>query len=154
MKAWQNRTRDKIRTASGVIHCVNGMLRSLVVASAALMADSNVNKLAVPGVCLLISFLSYSSQLLFLHLDPGPLTRIELFIFNSLVLCIWVCYARACLTNPGDVRSAWQPEPSKNGPKQEETSEAGMARSRWCRRCEVLKPPRAHHCKTCGRFVL
>ena len=118
------------------------------------MADFDFNKLAVPGVCLLISFLSYPSQVLFLYLDPAPLTRIELFIFNSLVFCIWVCYGRACRTNPGNVRPVWQPESSKDGAKQEETFEAGMMRSRWCRRCEVRKPPRAHHCKACGRLVI
>lgn len=119
-----------------------------------LMADFDVGKLAIPSVCLLISFLAYSSQALFLHLDPGPLTRTEVLRFNSLVLCIWVCYFRACRTSPGNVPPRWTLQVLSDGTKQEQESEGCMARSRWCRKCEILKPPRAHHCKACGRFVL
>lgn len=118
-----------------------------------LMADFAIRDLAVPSVCLLISFLAYSSQVLFLYLDPRPLTGVELLKFNSLVLCIWVCYFRACRTNPGDIPPAWTPQASNDEKKQEKYHEAGTASSRWCRKCEVIKPPRAHHCKICGRFV-
>jgi palmitoyltransferase len=117
------------------------------------MADFEMKQLSIPSVCLLISFLAYSSQWLFLHLEPHPLTAVELLKFNSLVLCIWICYFRACTTNPGNVPSGWIPQASSHGVTQEQTSEASRVRSRWCRKCEVLKPPRTHHCKTCGRSV-
>jgi palmitoyltransferase len=118
------------------------------------MANFETRKLAVPAVCLLVSFLAYSSQLLFLSLDPGPLTRPELFKFNSLVACIWVSYLRACSINPGKVPSHWTPGIKDLGDVVEGENAAGsiMTRKRWCRRCKVSKPPRAHHCKTCGRF--
>lgn len=118
------------------------------------MAEFDIKKLAVPSVCLLISFLAYPPQVLFVYLDPSPLTRAEILKFNILVLCIWVSYYRACKTNPGDIPSAWVPKVSGDGEKQEEKSEIGSERIRWCRRCDRLKPPRAHHCKACGRSVL
>lgn len=125
----------------------------LDVDDAPLMEDFDIKKLAVPGVCLLVSLLAYSSQVLFLYLDPCPLTQAELLMFNSLVLCIWICYLRACRTSPGKVPSEWTPQISSEGERQEKVSEIGIARSRWCRKCEVMKPPRAHHCKACGRLV-
>lgn len=133
-------------------HCQPHHYLEVEVYARQLMADFDIRDLAIPSVCLLISFLAYSSQLLFLYLDPGPLTWIEVLKFNSLVLCIWVCYARACKTNPGDVPQGWTPQSSSDGKQQEVPSEACVARSRWCRKCEVMKPPRAHHCKVCARF--
>lgn len=117
------------------------------------MAEFDINKLAIPSVCLLILFLAYPSQVLFQYLDPSPLTRAEILKFNILVFCIWICYYRACKTNPGDIASAWVPQVLSDGEKQQEKSEIGTGRIRWCRRCDRLKPPRAHHCKACGRSV-
>ena len=28
-----------------------------------------------------------------------------------------------------------------------------VATTRWCRKCERPKPERAHHCRTCGKYV-
>jgi palmitoyltransferase len=117
------------------------------------MADFDIKNLAIPSVCLLISFLAYSSQVLFQYLEPQPLTRIELVKFNSLVFCIWICYFRACRTDPGHVPPAWTPQTSNVEKKQLEHHDVGTSRSRRCRRCEVMKPPRAHHCKICQRSV-
>jgi palmitoyltransferase len=117
------------------------------------MADFDIKNLAIPSVCLLISFLAYSSQVLFRYLDPGPLTEIELVKFNSLILCIWICYFRACRTDPGHVPPAWTPQASNDEKKRLEYDDVGTSRSRRCRRCEVMKPPRAHHCKICQRSV-
>lgn len=117
------------------------------------MAEFDIKSLAVPSVCTLISFLAYSSQLLFLHLEPGPLTFTELLKFNGLLLCIWICYFKACRTNPGTISPKWRsPDPS-NPEKQVEEPAVGTASARWCRKCELSKPPRAHHCRICGRSV-
>lgn len=107
-----------------------------------------IAKLAVPGVVALISFLSYSSQLLFPYLNPGPLPRPQTIKFNSLIVCLWVCYVRTCLTDPGRVTEPSQTSerPSEEKPKQGE-------RSRYCRKCEAFKPPRSHHCKVCKRCI-
>lgn len=109
------------------------------------MADFHISKLAVPAGCLLVTFLAYSSQILFRYLEPGPLTSSQLLYFNLLVGCVWVCFARACLTSPGEVPKDWQPKVETG------TKRNVSARPRWCRKCETFKPPRAHHCKTCGR---
>jgi palmitoyltransferase len=137
-KVFTTRLRQQCRSSSTVI---------------VLMADAALSKLAIPSVGILISFLAYSSQVLFLHLDPGPLQWSELVKFNSLVLGIWISYYRACRTDPGRVPSSWRPK-SMSGDdlvKPDQTSEGAGTRSRWCRKCELFKPPRAHHCKTCGR---
>jgi len=115
------------------------------------MSGFEVSKLAVPAVCILICLLAYSSQLLFLQLDPGPLSLAELIKFNSLLVALWICYYRACRTDPGRVPQGWSPAPGVNEGEQQ-APEAQMARQRWCRKCETYKPPRAHHCKTCGRY--
>ncbi|KAF6821882.1 palmitoyltransferase pfa4 [Colletotrichum musicola] len=109
-----------------------------------------IKRLAVPGVCLLISFLAYTSQLLFYIADeslpPARLSTTETTVFNILLLCLWYTYYRSCTVDPGrytlgeDVIEV--PEPD----------EYGMLR-RWCRKCSAPKPPRAHHCRNCRRCV-
>lgn len=107
-------------------------------------------QLVVPGVLLLISFLSFSSQLLFPHIEPGPLEHDEALIFNGLVACLLISYYRACAADPGRVPAGW-----KSSEAVEERAEADekrkMEKGRWCRKCDMPKPPRAHHCKTCKR---
>lgn len=122
-----------------------------------------ITQLAVPAVTVLIIFLAYSSQYLFLHIEPEPLTTPQLIKFNALLCCLWICYARACAVNPGHVPAGWRPrreeEDDEDGMKLGDDNNAGNVedyfsggrRQRWCRRCEASKPPRAHHCKTCQR---
>lgn len=109
------------------------------------MNSETLQRLAVPGVCALVAFLAYGSQLLFPGIDPGSLTSQQKLIFNALVACIWVCYGRAVLTDPGHVPAGWKPEATADN------GEAFLIRQRHCRRCDALKPPRAHHCKVCKR---
>ncbi|EGD89304.1 hypothetical protein H112_02924 [Trichophyton rubrum D6] len=121
------------------------------------MAEFQIYQLAVPFVVLLIAFLSYTSQYLFLFLEPAPLSTPELVKFNILVACIWICYARACLTDPGRIPKDWKPSTTAGALLEkhlglEEGSDPSY-RQRWCRRCEAFKPPRSHHCKTCQRCI-
>jgi len=114
------------------------------------MALSILERLAFPGVVSLISFLAYSSQWLFNHIEPGPLKKGESYIFNSLVLSLLICYARTCFTDPGRIPSDWyERTASVKGPAREAVDT--NSRQRYCRKCEMQKPPRAHHCKTCQR---
>lgn len=99
--------------------------------------------LAVPGVLCLITFLSFSSQYLFHHIDPGPLKTKETVIFNVLIAALLICYARSVLADPGHIPPSWAEDSDK-------PANAG-AKLRWCRKCEAVKPPRAHHCKICKR---
>lgn len=112
-------------------------------------------KLAVPGVVLLIATLSYTSQYLFYVIEPGPLDSRQAKIFNLLVICIWISYARACTIGPGSVPKGWSPDANtkKQTSSDENENEKYRARQRYCRKCNALKPPRSHHCKVCKRYV-
>lgn len=119
------------------------------------MSKFQITQLAIPSVTVLITFLSYSSQYLFLYLEPEPLEKWQLIKFNTLLVCLWICYIRACITDPGHVPKHWKPQVPGSGwkrkiPTKAENEEA-IRRQRWCRRCEALKPPRAHHCRTCRK---
>lgn len=114
--------------------------------SGIIMPQNALGLIALPSVFALISFLAYGPQLLFRHIEPYILEQTQALVFNALVCCVWITYARTCFTDPGWVPSAWavhhpaseQPLPSKRTPG-------------WCRKCEAFKPPRAHHCKICQR---
>jgi len=98
---------------------------------------------APPFFYIVLLFLAFPSQWLFSVTSPGSLTKDEAWKFNFLVVCTAITYARTWLTDPGRIPLNWAPAV---GSKDDN-------RTRWCRRCESFKPPRAHHCKTCGRYV-
>ena len=113
-----------------------------------------VASLAVPAVLLLISFLAYSSQWLFLYLEPCPLGKRQTIIFNALLVCLLISYARVCRVDPGHIpktsyglngAAAKAQQPADAG------APGGKGRQRWCRKCEAVKPSRTHHCKVCKR---
>jgi palmitoyltransferase len=56
-------------------------------------------------VCILILFVTYTSQYLFYFIDPGPLSEEQALWFNVFVLVIWWCYDRACTVDPA--RRGW-----------------------------------------------
>ena len=112
------------------------------------MAPTAFGRVTIPFSIALISFLSYGAQILFHYIEPSPLDFQETLIFNTLMVCIYVSYARACWTNVGWVPNNWSPD--NDNP---EGTTVASQRSRWCRKCEAAKPPRAHHCKICARCV-
>ncbi|KAF2118354.1 DHHC palmitoyltransferase-domain-containing protein [Lophiotrema nucula] len=111
-----------------------------------------LSSLVVPSVYALIFFLAYSSQALFLYLEPHPLERHQLIRFNLLLVCLLICYTRSVNADPGRI-----PKQKQNDDKDENENEivqnGKQIRQRWCRKCEAVKPPRAHHCKECKRCV-
>lgn len=114
------------------------------------MAFDRVEALAYPGVVILVSFLAYTSQWLFHHIQPGPLRKGDAYVFNALVAALLICYTRTCFTDPGRILTTWHEHfqaPNEAARIAAETS----SRQRSCRKCEMPKPPRAHHCKTCKR---
>lgn len=111
------------------------------------MSIFSATQLALPGVVTLISTLAYGSQILFQSIEPSPLAINEASTFNILVCCIWVCYYQACFTDPGSVPIGWEPQASQN-----DSTVRTQSKQRWCRKCNAAKPPRAHHCKSCGRY--
>ena len=117
------------------------------------MDTAELQKLAPPGVTILVAFLAYTSQFLFLYIEPGPPSTNDLLTFNALVAALLISYWRTCLKDPGKIPANWQDQVrQKESSKEDLSSEKAVALSnRWCRRCEAFKPPRAHHCKTCKR---
>ncbi|KAG9233169.1 DHHC palmitoyltransferase-domain-containing protein [Amylocarpus encephaloides] len=127
---------------------------------ALLRVPSSLEDFAVPAVCVLIFFLSYTSQFLFYHIEPGPLEYGDAVWFNVLVGCIWWCYDRACTVDPapkGWVRRLVKIEKEEDGDDvdgNEDGEEVKIPKGmRWCKKCKSVKPPRAHHCKKCGRCI-
>lgn len=113
-----------------------------------------LRKLAVPFVCAIISFLSYSSQYLFYHIEPGPLTPIEAAWFNTLVFCILYSYERACRVDPGRLPKSLAGDGAQDGPETAKAADEPAKEQRvgnWCKKCDAVKPPRAHHCRLCNR---
>lgn len=94
-----------------------------------------------------VAFLSLSSQYLFHHLDPSPLSRQQTIRFNLNIACLLICCVRACTTSPGSQRQL-----SKDRLKRWSTAHAD-ATARFCRKCDNWKPERWHHCKTCGTCI-
>lgn len=113
-----------------------------------------LSQLAVPSVYGLIIFLGYPSQWLLMNLEPGPLTKNELIIFNVALVMILITYARSVMVDPGTVPKDWteKQEPEDVKGKRVVRTEAMSKNRKWCRRCDAAKPPRAHHCKTCGKY--
>ena len=112
-----------------------------------------LQRLAPPGVTALVAFLAYSSQYLFCYIEPGSLRKGDAYIFNALVGCLLICYWRTCFTDPGRISQDWWERLRLSTGNESETDEQAPQRQRWCRKCETFKPPRAHHCKTCKRYV-
>jgi len=126
--------------------------------------------LAIPSVSILIPFLAYTSQYLFSYIEPGRLSTNESLLFNALVFTIWFCYDRACTVDPGkkgwvdrvalrkgsekgdkeDGEEVGQGKDEGNGTQQ---TEGDKKPQRWCKKCDAVKPPRAHHCRKCGRYI-
>ena len=128
------------------------MIHFYLSASFPLMYIPQASSLAPSGVSLLIILLAYGSQALFCYIEPFSFDKQQAIIFNILVGCTWICYSRACLVDPGRVPAEWTP-PRSNDALGYNAADDHLKRHRWCRKCESFKPPRAHHCKTCKRYL-
>lgn len=74
------------------------------------------------------------------------------------------CYFKAVFTDPGsplvtNTASGYSSLPtteSKSAPSPSYTSLAAKSNGqpRFCKKCQCVKPDRAHHCSTCGRCVM
>jgi palmitoyltransferase len=78
-------------------------------------------------------------------------------LFNISVWSTLICYYRTCHVDPG--RKGWadgfvenEADPkAKDRGDRSENNELDGKNVRWCKKCESVKPPRAHHCKQCKR---
>lgn len=127
--------------------CFNSHLTRHKQASSPRSTMLKIQQLALPAVWTLIGFLALTSQYFFLRFELAPLRDDELWKINIFAACIGICYYRTCTVDPGRVPKDWKPSDQKH-------LEGVNGRQRWCRKCEAFKPPRAHHCRTCGRYVM
>jgi palmitoyltransferase len=114
----------------------------------------SISQIAPPAVCSLIVILAYGSQVFLRFIEPYHLERQQTIIFNTLVSCIWITYAQACLTDPGRIPKDWLSDDVDVSSIPVKKDSQASPRYRWCRNCEAFKPPRAHHCKTCQRYCI
>ncbi|CAO3689758.1 unnamed protein product [Rhizopus stolonifer] len=104
----------------------------------------------VGGVLCLISFISYSPQVfLYSHISEWKEFIYLLAPFNLLVFFVFYNYYLAVSTDPGKIPFNWEP-PSSLVPANHE----GITGPRYCKACQLYKPPRSHHCRYCKRCVL
>ena len=83
-----------------------------------------------------LSFLAFSSLILILARDPGPVTSPKAAeAAEDLNEREDMSFMQALLATEDD--DAHDKRPGK-----------------WCRKCSAPKPERTHHCSTCGRCVL
>ncbi|KAI8342988.1 DHHC palmitoyltransferase-domain-containing protein, partial [Chlamydoabsidia padenii] len=116
------------------------------------MLDSIPGQVIVTAVTLLISTIAYSSQyFIFIPgLQDSTLSTIQVLApFNIFVLLIFYNYYLAVTTDPGKVPPQWEPPSFVLN-----TSDTTTTPPRFCKTCQVYKPPRAHHCRYCHRCVL
>nr|GMD07298.1 probable protein S-acyltransferase 16 [Ipomoea batatas] len=73
--------------------------------------------------------------------------------FTAVVLLgIW-SYFVAMFTDPGRVPASYMPTHTEHDDTIQEIKRKG-GDLRYCQKCSLYKPPRAHHCRMCNRCVL
>ncbi|GFQ04776.1 probable protein s-acyltransferase 16 [Phtheirospermum japonicum] len=82
--------------------------------------------------------------------SPGML-HAAAFTFLA-VMCV-ASYRRAIFTDPGRVPTTFVPDVEDSGNPIHEIKRKG-GDLRYCQKCSLYKPPRAHHCRICNRCVL
>lgn len=68
----------------------------------------------------------------------------HVFIATTLICNLQIVYWKASLASPGYAAIDWTPS----------LDQLEENRKRYCKLCQVWKPPRAHHCKICGKCIL
>ncbi|KAI8097732.1 DHHC palmitoyltransferase-domain-containing protein [Halteromyces radiatus] len=109
-------------------------------------------QLIVLFVTIMIGFMAYSSQIgvLWSYLGGATLhTALILLPLNFFVIMIYINYALTCLTDPGAVPPNWIPQQQHHLEVKKSTHAP-----RFCKTCNNYKPPRTHHCSSCGKCVL
>ncbi|PIM99922.1 putative DHHC-type Zn-finger protein [Handroanthus impetiginosus] len=112
--------------------------------------------LPVLSVFLLLGFIYYVTIFIFIEDLSG--LRSSAGLVNSLIfsllafLCVF-SFIACVLTDPGEVPSGYTPDVEENQSPDQEIKKNGTP-ARTCDKCSAHKPPRAHHCRVCGRCVL
>nr|GMD09333.1 probable protein S-acyltransferase 16 [Ipomoea batatas] len=83
----------------------------------------------------------------------SSLGMLNAVIFTAVVLLGICSYSVAMFTDPGRVPASYmRPHTEHDDTIQEIKRKGGDLR--YCQKCSLYKPPRAHHCRMCNRCVL
>ncbi|KAI8086229.1 palmitoyltransferase PFA4 [Halteromyces radiatus] len=121
------------------------------------MLESIPGQVFVVGVILLISTIAYSSQyFIFIPaLQESTFSTFQVLApFNLFVLMIFYNYYLAVTTDPGRVPPHWEPPSFILNINKEHNKSNQLNPPRFCKSCQIYKPPRTHHCRYCRRCVL
>ncbi|XP_065854570.1 probable protein S-acyltransferase 16 [Euphorbia lathyris] len=114
--------------------------------------------LSVPVVVVVFAIIYIYFTTLFVFIDgwfglmssPGIMNAI---VFTAVALMCIFNYALAIFSDPGQVPSTYMPDvEDADNPIHEIKRKGGELR--YCQKCSLFKPPRAHHCRVCRRCVL
>ncbi|KAJ4979213.1 hypothetical protein NE237_009993 [Protea cynaroides] len=108
------------------------------------------------AVLCLMAFVYYIT--VFIFIENWLELRSSSGILNALIFsCIaFMCifsFGACVLIDPGHVPSSFVPD-VEDYDDSDQRSRKSAAHSRYCDKCSAYKPPRAHHCRVCGRCVL
>ena len=86
------------------------------------------------------------------------MTKNEIIAANVLLVLIFITYTKSVFVDAGTIPRDWAErlDGDGGGKEKDEKSEgtvAAVKSRKWCRKCDAAKPPRAHHCKECKRYV-
>lgn len=82
---------------------------------------------------------------------PSFFGIINLAFATTIITLILTSYYQAIVTPPGYVPVGWKPD-LESGLESGDTP--GGANVRFCQKCSMPKPERAHHCRVCDRCIL
>lgn len=71
---------------------------------------------------------------------------------TAIITLILTSYYKSIVTPPGYVPSSWRPD-LESGIEPEDTTQGGP-NVKFCQKCSMPKPERAHHCRVCDRCIL
>mmetsp|Transcript_654 Transcript_654/g.2385 ORF Transcript_654/g.2385 Transcript_654/m.2385 type:complete len:399 (+) Transcript_654:224-1420(+) len=83
---------------------------------------------------------------------------VHLGVLTSLTLTGLFSYCLTVIVHPGEVPRDYCVDAESGSPSMVEVkrkrSDKGKTQSRFCSKCQLPKPPRAHHCRICKKCVL
>jgi len=74
---------------------------------------------------------------------------VNMLFASGIVILILVSYYKSIFTPPGSVPVGWKPDVESGLESMDDVPQV-----RFCQKCSVPKPERAHHCRVCDKCIL